>query len=101
LKNALKFTGTVKMIVPETKEVQEQPGQHWHQPGVLIAYDDYNLLCLDPLDGSGNADESICAGTVFGIFSKEGQEYHKPSTDIQLDNEASLLRVKAVLVQPA
>jgi Fructose-1-6-bisphosphatase, N-terminal domain len=96
LKNALKFTGSVKMIVPEAKEVQEQPGQH--QPGVLIAYDDHNLLCLDPLDGSGNADASICTGTVFGIFSKEGQEDHKPSTDIQLDDEASLL--EAVL-QPA
>jgi fructose-1,6-bisphosphatase I len=69
LKNALKFTGTVQMIVPEAKEVQEQPDQH--QPGVLIAYDQHNLACLDPLDGSGNADASICTGTVFGVFEKK------------------------------
>lgn len=68
LKNALKFTGTVQMIVPEAKEIEEQPGQH--QPGVLIAYDQDNIACLDPLDGSGNADASICSGTVFGVFQK-------------------------------
>ena len=113
LKNALKFTGDVKMIVPEAKEIlpDEQPGQH--QPGVLIAYDDHNLVCLDPLDGSGNADASICTGTVFGIFSKEGHVKSSSSindgggsddqknggdSDIQLDDEASLL--EAVL-QPA
>lgn len=68
LKNALKFTGTVQMIVPEAKEIAEQPGQH--QPGVLLAYDQDNIACLDPLDGSGNADASICSGTVFGVFEK-------------------------------
>eukprot|EP00532_Pseudo-nitzschia_australis_P000112 CAMPEP_0168192170 /NCGR_PEP_ID=MMETSP0139_2-20121125/17904_1 /TAXON_ID=44445 /ORGANISM="Pseudo-nitzschia australis, Strain 10249 10 AB" /LENGTH=434 /DNA_ID=CAMNT_0008115389 /DNA_START=527 /DNA_END=1831 /DNA_ORIENTATION=- len=68
LKNALKFTGTVQMIVPEAKEITEQPGQH--QPGVLVAYDQDNIACLDPLDGSGNADASICTGTVFGVFEK-------------------------------
>jgi fructose-1,6-bisphosphatase I len=112
LKNALKFTGDVKMIVPEAKEIREQPGQH--QPGVLIAYDDHNLVCLDPLDGSGNADASICTGTVFGIFSKEGQQDETSCGDINghqsnrggeekrsnivLEDEASLL--EAVL-QPA
>jgi fructose-1,6-bisphosphatase I len=25
---------------------------------------------LDPLDGSGNADASICTGTIFGVFEK-------------------------------
>lgn len=68
LKNALKFTGTVQMVVPEAKEIEEQPGQH--QPGVLVAYDQDNIACLDPLDGSGNADASICSGTVFGVFEK-------------------------------
>lgn len=72
LKNALKFTGTVQMIVPEAKEIAEQPGQH--QPGVLIAYDQDNIACLDPLDGSGNADASICSGTVFGVFEKAKTE---------------------------
>mmetsp|Transcript_11262 Transcript_11262/g.27046 ORF Transcript_11262/g.27046 Transcript_11262/m.27046 type:complete len:445 (-) Transcript_11262:219-1553(-) len=80
LKNALKFTGTVQMIVPEAKEIEEQPGQH--QPGVLIAYDQDNIACLDPLDGSGNADASICSGTVFGVFEKSesvdaGQEINE------------------------
>ncbi|KAG7343861.1 fructose-1,6-bisphosphatase [Nitzschia inconspicua] len=68
LKNALKFTGTVQMIVPEALETSEEPDQH--QPGVLIAYDAHNLACLDPLDGSGNSDASICTGTVFGVFKR-------------------------------
>jgi len=82
LKNALKFTGTVQMIVPEAKKVQEQPDQH--QPGVLIAYDQHNLACLDPLDGSGNADASICTGTVFGVFEKT-------ESVVEVDDEESLL----------
>jgi fructose-1,6-bisphosphatase I len=87
LKNALKFTGTVQMIVPEAKDIKEQPDQH--QPGVLIAYDQHNLACLDPLDGSGNADASICTGTVFGVFARGGGD--------SLDEESLL---EAVL-QPA
>ncbi|MGK3759916.1 MAG: fructose-1,6-bisphosphatase I [Bacillariaceae sp.] len=85
LKNALKFTGTVQMIVPEAKEVQEQPDQH--QPGVLIAYDQHNLACLDPLDGSGNADASICTGTVFGVFEKKADSV----VEVDEDNVESLL----------
>lgn len=85
LKNALEFTGTVQMIVPEAKMDSEQPEQH--QPGVLIAYDQHNLACLDPLDGSGNADASICTGTVFGVFEKEN-----------MDDEESLLEA---ILQPA
>jgi fructose-1,6-bisphosphatase I len=85
LKNALKFTGTVQMIVPEVKMDSEQPEQH--QPGVLIAYDDKFLACLDPLDGSGNADASICTGTVFGVFEKD-----------EMDDEESLLEA---ILQPA
>ena len=94
LKNALKFTGTVQMIVPEAKELQEQPDQQKqkrrhksaHQPGVLIAYDQHNLACLDPLDGSGNADASICTGTVFGVFEKTESD-----VEIEEGNEDSLL----------
>lgn len=84
LKNALKFTGTVQMIVPEAKEITEQPDQH--QPGVLVAYDEDNIACLDPLDGSGNADASICTGTVFGVFGKA-----KDASDNQEINEETLL----------
>lgn len=84
LKNALKFTGTVQMIVPEAKEIAEQPDQH--QPGVLVAYDEDNIACLDPLDGSGNADASICTGTVFGVFGKA-----KDASDNQEINEETLL----------
>jgi fructose-1,6-bisphosphatase I len=93
LKNALKFTGTVQMIVPQAKETSEQPDQH--QPGVLIAYDRHNLACLDPLDGSGNADASICTGTVFGVFSPERRdgETNANGDDITLEDydEDSLL----------
>ena len=68
MKNALKFTGTVKMCIPEVKMDSEIPEQH--QPGVLVAYDQNYLACLDPMDGSGNADASICTGTIFGVFDR-------------------------------
>jgi fructose-1,6-bisphosphatase I len=83
LKNALQFTGKLNMVSPvvvqpNTKQefVDEQPAEH--QPGVLIAtaYDSNYVACLDPLDGSGNADAAICTGTVFGVFDStlgEGQ----------------------------
>jgi fructose-1,6-bisphosphatase I len=96
LKNALKFTGTVQMIVPEAKDPIEQPDQH--QPGVLIAYDEHNLACLDPLDGSGNADASICTGTVFGVFGRDQQEKEDTTTTTTTTDSESLL--EAVL-QPA
>lgn len=54
MKNALKFTGTVQMVAPQAKMDSERPEEH--QPGVLIAYDKNHLACLDPMDGSGNAD---------------------------------------------
>lgn len=68
LKNALKFTGKVSLIAPAAKIDSENPAQH--QPGVLIAsaLDSNYVACLDPLDGSGNADASICTGTIFGVF---------------------------------
>lgn len=66
LKNALKYTGKCEVAEPldQDKEVAQ------HQPGVLIAksIDSNYVACLDPLDGSGNADASICTGTVFGVF---------------------------------
>jgi fructose-1,6-bisphosphatase I len=91
LKNALKFTGTVQMIVPEAKDPVDQP--ETHQPGVLIAYDQHNLACLDPLDGSGNADASICTGTVFGVFQrgKSGEPENNNSLELEGYDEDSLL----------
>ena len=67
LKNALQFTGKCqvqKAAAPSKLDVPE------HQPGVLLAklLDSNLVACLDPLDGSGNADASICTGTVFGVF---------------------------------
>lgn len=68
LKNALQFTGKLNMVAPVSARVEEVPAEH--QPGVLIAtaYDSNFVACLDPLDGSGNADAAICTGTVFGVF---------------------------------
>ena len=74
LRNALQYTGKCKVVEPSVELTDsESPAQH--QPGVLIAkslMDNGNqnayVACLDPLDGSGNADASICTGTVFGVF---------------------------------
>ena len=46
-----------------------------HQPGVIIAsgLDSKYVACLDPLDGSGNADAGICTATVFGIFEDKNE----------------------------
>lgn len=69
LKNALQFTGKLNMVAPAFSGLEEEkPAEH--QPGVLIAtaYDSNYVACLDPLDGSGNADAAICTGTVFGVF---------------------------------
>eukprot|EP00934_Nitzschia_sp_Nitz4_P007708 Nitzschia sp. Nitz4//scaffold108_size72880//19653//20900//NITZ4_005809-RA/size72880-processed-gene-0.48-mRNA-1//-1//CDS//3329532651//7698//frame0 len=90
LKNALQFTGTVQMLAPYVKkQTQMDPSSassvaeatdgsnqkpqkaSAHQPGVLIVYDDNFVSCLDPLDGSGNADASICTGTVFGVYPRD------------------------------
>jgi fructose-1,6-bisphosphatase I len=67
LKNALKFTGKCAVRQPRHANAQEVAD---HQPGLLIAksLDSNFCACLDPLDGSGNADASICTGTVFGVF---------------------------------
>ena len=73
LRNALRFTGKVRMVTPAADVWYEQPAEH--QPGVLIAsaLDSDYVACLDPLDGSGNADASICTGTVFGIFEQQDE----------------------------
>jgi fructose-1,6-bisphosphatase I len=105
LKNALKYTGNVQVVVAAARNNSEVAD---HQPGVLIAKlkqrtttvtdnshsMDHNnnnnsssshfvntnsnnnnnsisyVACLDPLDGSGNADASICTGTIFGVFEQ-------------------------------
>lgn len=59
----------METIEPQASRDAEQP--HEHQPGVLVAYDQHNIAVFDPLDGSGNADASICTGTVFGVFKKD------------------------------
>lgn len=72
LKNALKFSGKCEVVIPDrnVSDVAE------HQPGVLIAksIDSNYVACLDPFDGSGNADASICTGTVFGVFEEKKSE---------------------------
>lgn len=80
LRNALRFTGKVHLVAPQstTEEVAE------HQPGVLIAsaLDSNYVAVLDPMDGSGNADASICTGTVFGIFKdKAGIDFEALEDD--------------------
>jgi len=73
LRNALRFTGKLQMVKPAKDNdildgVYDGPAEH--QPGVLIAsaLDSKYVAYFDPLDGSGNADATICTGTVFGIF---------------------------------
>ena len=89
LKNALRFTGTVQMIAPDAQIDSEQPKDH--QPGVLIAYDENFVACLDPLDGSGNADASICTGTVFGVFARNQEgKIHSTTGDHATAADASI-----------
>ena len=80
LKNALKFTGKCQMVAPAVAELKEEtPAEH--QPGVLIAtaLDSNYIACLDPMDGSGNADASICTGTVFGVFENSEKKFSAKS----------------------
>jgi hypothetical protein len=100
LKNALKYTGKCHVVAPAVVlSDSEKPAQH--QPGVLIAKSletssnsncSY-VACLDPLDGSGNADASICTGTVFGVFQQE-------NVTTNGDEENSQLLIDSIL-QPA
>ena len=101
LKNALKYTGKCEVVAPAASLDDESPAQH--QPGVLIAKsladDDRGsyVACLDPLDGSGNADASICTGTIFGVF--EQQQKDDTSSD-KSDEDLTQQLVESVL-QPA
>ena len=79
LQNALRFTGKVATIAPARdnkssddstskleRVVEYDDGPSEHQPGVLIAsaIDSKYVAVFDPLDGSGNADATICTGTI-------------------------------------
>ena len=74
LRNALRFTGKVHMVTPKVAFLEEEALAE-HQPGVVIAaaLDSNYVAVVDPMDGSGNADASICTGTVFGIFEQQPQ----------------------------
>lgn len=88
LKNALRFTGKLQMVKPakdgDGEEITNATDMNYntndgeqYQPGVLIAsaLDSKYVAYFDPLDGSGNADATICTGTVFGIFEKSVDDY--------------------------
>ena len=80
LKNALKYTGQCEVVaLANTQEDDDDDVHHHHQPGVLIAksIDSNYVACLDPLDGSGNADASICTGTIFGFFEEKDNQENK------------------------
>ena len=95
LKNALKFTGTVEMMTPTSSLKHEQPKEH--QPGVLIASDSNFVACLDPLDGSGNADASICTGTVFGVFRRNSSN----ETASTKTTSSAMIDLEQAILQPA
>lgn len=95
MKNALKFTGTVQMVVPEAKMGSEQPEEH--QPGVLIAYDKHHLACLDPMDGSGNQDAGICTGTIFGVYDRPEEPLQEDTSSEEVDDQHLLENI----LQPA
>jgi fructose-1,6-bisphosphatase I len=80
LKSALRFTGKVHMVTPARTNDQDIVAEH--QPGVVLAaaLDSNYIAVVDPMDGSGNADASICTGTVFGIFA------HNPTTTDHKDD---------------
>lgn len=107
LRNALRFTGKVSTITPARESlsssssssspkpleqvVSYDDGPSEHQPGVLIAsaIDSKYVAFFDPLDGSGNADATVCTGTIFGMFeSKEntsasdGEKIYEHSDDL-------------------
>lgn len=91
LRNALRFTGKLQMVKPAKDNTVEglDGGPAEHQPGVLIAsaLDSKYVAVFDPLDGSGNADATICTGTVFGIFEeKEEDEDDMGFEDHGIDN---------------
>lgn len=109
LKNALKYTGKCQVVEPAVRLDSEYPALH--QPGVLIAKSLQNnkngssfVAVLDPLDGSGNADASICTGTVFGVFeqrnTKDDRSSSSSSSSSDDDDDDEEALIQAVL-QPA
>jgi len=101
LRNALRFIGKVKVVAPPVVSVSTDQYHH-HQPGVLIAksLDSSYVACLDPLDGSGNADASICTGTIFGVFQEQRQSDNNRDTNDTDDNQDEKRLIDSVL-QPA
>ena len=95
LRNALRFTGKVSTITPAMESdkingtgtleqvVRYDDGPSEHQPGVLIAsaIDSKYVAFFDPLDGSGNADATICTGTIFGMFESNQNQNQKENAN--------------------
>ncbi len=90
LRNALRFTGKLQMVKPAKDNTDEgfDEGPAEHQPGVLIAsaLDSKYVAYFDPLDGSGNADATICTGTVFGIFETNEEDDDDDQFEEGIDN---------------
>jgi fructose-1,6-bisphosphatase I len=104
LKNALRYTGKCEIATPQSHQDDERIANH--QPGVLIAksIDSQYVACLDPLDGSGNADASICTGTVFGVFEKEPDNSSSNPNQTPPNgspNTNSLQELERAVLQPA
>jgi len=97
LRNALRFTGKVNLITPVARYWEEKPAEH--QPGVLIAsaLDSSYVAVLDPLDGSGNADASICTGTVFGVFQDSSNPVEEGGLVGEFDESEQDTLVNSVL----
>jgi len=88
LRNALRYTGRLEEISgPQTKGQFDKP--------VLIesAIDSRYTICFNPLDGSNNADASICSGTIFGVF-----EDPQHAEDSATKEEGMMLRAGRDLV---
>ena len=90
LRNALRYTGKLSLIKAAKDDCPygEEEGPLIHQPGVLIAsgLDNKYVACFDPLDGSGNADATICTGTVFGVFETNDDATSSEEEDEGVDN---------------
>jgi fructose-1,6-bisphosphatase I len=99
LRNALRFTGKVHMVTPAASFEEELAE---HQPGVVIAsaLDSNYVAVVDPMDGSGNADASICTGTVFGIFEQQGAKDEKLFSSSDGDDATEQENLVRSVLQP-
>ncbi|KAI2508952.1 FBPase [Fragilaria crotonensis] len=99
LRNALRFTGKVHMVTPAAS-LEEELAEH--QPGVVIAsaLDSNYVAVVDPMDGSGNADASICTGTVFGIFEQQGAKEEKLFSSSDGDDATEQENLVRSVLQP-